>query len=349
MIKLKHSMLVRHHAGKVALHDVHAALQAAIELEHSTIPLYLYAMYSLDPKRNGEIVRIIRSAVIEEMLHMVLSANVLNALGGSPRIAGPQFVPTYPGTLPGGVEGQMTVQLRPFSMEQLMTFIEIEEPRDPIGALAQSGPDEVGSCTIGEFYLSIENAIQALPDKAFNGAPSRQIGPDLMWGSIAVIDKSSAIEAINTIIEQGEGTTTSPEEIDGVGGVNDFAHFYRFMQIHQGRRLVKTESSEQGSVDFVYAGESVEFDPAGVFPLDDNPKSSDYPAGSDARELADTFNETYTTLLATLDRLVNGYADETTFAEALAQMQSLDDQAHAMMHSPDGAIAPTFEFRATSR
>jgi len=346
MIRLKHSMLVHHHAGKVALHDVQAALQGAIELEHSTIPLYLYAMYSLDPKRNGEIVSILRSAVIEEMLHMVLSANVLNAIGGAPRITGREFIPTYPGTLPGGVEGQMTVQLRPFSMEQLMAFIEIEEPRDPIGTLAENGPGEVGSCTIGEFYLSIESAISLLPDKAFSGSPARQIGPDLMWGSVTVTDKASAIEAINTIIEQGEGTTTSPEEVHSVGG-DDYAHYYRFMQVHQGRRIVRCEAPDDDSPNFAYAGEAVVFDPAGVFPIDDNPKATDYPEGTEARRLVDTFNETYTSLLGTLNLLVNGHAEQATFAVALSQMESIEAQAHAMMHSSEGAISPTFEYRGS--
>ncbi len=49
---------------------VQAALQAAIQLEHATIPPYLYALYSLDPARNGAIADIIQGVVVEEMLHM---------------------------------------------------------------------------------------------------------------------------------------------------------------------------------------------------------------------------------------------------------------------------------------
>src|SRR5688572_31316287 len=55
------------------------ALQQAIELEHSTIPPYLYALYSLDENLNGEIADIIQSVAVEEMLHLTLAANVLNA------------------------------------------------------------------------------------------------------------------------------------------------------------------------------------------------------------------------------------------------------------------------------
>src|SRR5580700_11430191 len=67
-----------------------SALQNAIELEHSTIPPYLYALYSLKPGTNKEIAAIIRSVVLEEMLHMALVCNVLNAVGGSPLIDSPK-------------------------------------------------------------------------------------------------------------------------------------------------------------------------------------------------------------------------------------------------------------------
>ena len=46
------------------LDAVKDALQQAIELEHSTIPLYLYALYSLDMKLNGDIAGIIQSVAI---------------------------------------------------------------------------------------------------------------------------------------------------------------------------------------------------------------------------------------------------------------------------------------------
>jgi hypothetical protein len=38
--------------------------------------------------------------VIEEMLHMTIAANVLNAVGGHPAIDRPDFVPNYPEDLP---------------------------------------------------------------------------------------------------------------------------------------------------------------------------------------------------------------------------------------------------------
>ena len=70
-------------------------LPTAIELEHSTIPPYLCALYSIKDGDNQESAQIIKSVVIEEMLHMILAANVLkNAIGGARRINHPRFIPS---------------------------------------------------------------------------------------------------------------------------------------------------------------------------------------------------------------------------------------------------------------
>ena len=82
----------------VALRD---ALQTAIRLEHATIPTYLYALYSLTPGTNGEIATLLRSVVVEEMTHMGLACNMLNAIGGAPVIDGPGFLPDLPGPAAG--------------------------------------------------------------------------------------------------------------------------------------------------------------------------------------------------------------------------------------------------------
>ena len=43
--------------GIATLDDLRTHLQWAIELEHSTLPPYLCALYSLDPERNAEAAR----------------------------------------------------------------------------------------------------------------------------------------------------------------------------------------------------------------------------------------------------------------------------------------------------
>ena len=71
-------------------------LQEAIEIEHATIPPYFTAWLSIKEGHNQESSEIIKSVLIEEMLHLTLAANMLNAVGGHPDLVHPQFVPRYP-------------------------------------------------------------------------------------------------------------------------------------------------------------------------------------------------------------------------------------------------------------
>src|SRR6476659_4084113 len=97
--------------------DLRTALQNAIRLEHSTIPPYLTALATLSG--SSESVKyarqVITDIVVEEMLHMTLACNILNAIGGHPVLADAAFVPTYPGDLPMGVAGGLTVHLKRYS------------------------------------------------------------------------------------------------------------------------------------------------------------------------------------------------------------------------------------------
>jgi hypothetical protein len=61
---------------------LHYYLRQALKLEHATIPPYITALYSLKPGKNLEAFHIIRAVAVEEMLHLTLVANVLNAVGG---------------------------------------------------------------------------------------------------------------------------------------------------------------------------------------------------------------------------------------------------------------------------
>jgi hypothetical protein len=328
------------------LQAVCTALQKAIELEHATIPPYLYALYSLRPGRNVEIADIIESVVTEEMLHMTLACNVLNALGGSPNIDDPSFIPPYPGPLPGGVEDQLVVHLAPFSDAQLEAFITIEAPPDPSdfpSAAELAAPPK----TIGEFYEEISKAIGKLGDGAFTGPPANQVGPDLMPRSVVVTDTASAQQAIKVIVEQGEGTSGDPLEVVGPG----YAHYYRYMQIQKGRQLVPLSFGGPAPEDqYAYQGAPVPFDRAGVYPLLTDPgvDTNLYLAGTAAALANDSFNYTYTSLLKALHILFNGAATQAQFNRSLGLMMSLKGQAKAMMAAiPNAAefVGPSFQYQ----
>src|SRR5258708_39648506 len=93
-------------------------LMAAVELELLTIPPYLTALYSLGGKSETA-EEIIRSAVMEEMLHLALAANVLNAVGGKPELTTGGYVPRYPAKMPFHEPQTFQVSLLPFGREAL--------------------------------------------------------------------------------------------------------------------------------------------------------------------------------------------------------------------------------------
>jgi hypothetical protein len=333
---------------------LHRHLQAAVELEHATIPAYLAALYSIKSGRNPAAAAILRSVVVEEMLHMTIAANVLNALGGAPRLDRPGFIPVFPGPLPMGVRGGLEVGLHRLTRGLVAsTFMVIEEPEAPIeipvdepatrrfAALGGNGPPQ-GPATIGQFYAAIVEKIRQLGQGAFTGAPQRQVVDGTWFPAdqlFAVTTVDDAVRALQVIVEQGEGTRTSPED----GAVP--AHYYRFAEIVNGRSLVRDGSSP---TRWSYSGAPVDVDPAGVWNVLEDPKTVDYPPGSRARMLAEQFNVGYTNLLRALEETFNG--DPPHLEVALGLMYELRLTATAIVSTPlpgtGYQAGPTFEYTA---
>lgn len=65
--------------GKEQLFDL---LNEAFKIELTTIPLYLSALFSI--KDEGEASKLIRSVAKDEMKHLFIVSNLLNAIGKSP-------------------------------------------------------------------------------------------------------------------------------------------------------------------------------------------------------------------------------------------------------------------------
>lgn len=343
------------------VHGLREALQAAIELEHSVIPPYLYALYSLMPGGNGTVAEIIRSVVDEEMLHLTLAANLLNAVGGRPALDWPGMLPRYPGPLPGTVDDGLVVGLAPFSIPLVRdTFMRIEQPELPEnyggappasaacgGAAGSAGWAGSGSAgeglTIGQFYRQIRTTLVALGEDAFTGRRHHQVTTNLLPGAIPVTGVASACQAIDTIIDQGEGTVTGPMEVVGM----DVAHYYRFAEIVHGRRLIRFLGPPRPR--WAYLGAPVTVNPAGIRPVPANPTLAGYPAGSAVRHACQSFNYTYTSLLKVLHTTFNGTPGELMSAVSL--MGSLQQQAVDMMAgtTTNGVPAgPSFEWQPTN-
>ncbi|XP_019630269.1 PREDICTED: uncharacterized protein LOC109474415 [Branchiostoma belcheri] len=111
------------------LGDLKKTLQIAVQLELSTIPPYLSALFSIKDGDNKEVTALLRSVVVDEMKHMALVANLLNAIGGAPYLNKPSVVPFYPAPLPAGANPGLVVKLARCSLNQIRTVFQgIEKP-----------------------------------------------------------------------------------------------------------------------------------------------------------------------------------------------------------------------------
>lgn len=328
--------------------DLRRHLQWAIELEHATIPPYLCALYSLDAARNPEPAQVVGTVLAEEMLHLALAANLLNAVGGSPKLDTPELLPPYPHPLPHG-DRSVHVQLVPFGPEALELFLRIEQP-----ASADDPPEGEEYRTIGQFYAAIEAGLRALCDKlgedaVFTGDPKRQIGAFHLRGGggevIAVHDLKTASAALAEIVEQGEGAART-DVWDGDRDVfhperEEVAHYYRFQELRLGRRYRTGDTPASGPT-----GEKIEVDFDGVLPMRPNPRTADYPEGSPVRAAQEEFNQTYSLLLYQLEQAFTGEPGQ--LKDAVGTMFGLRKQAVALMKMPSGdgttTAGPTFEY-----
>ncbi|MFT4806195.1 MAG: hypothetical protein ACI9YE_003427 [Psychroserpens sp.] len=359
------------------------ALQTSAELEHATIPPYLTAMFSLANTENTKIAGLIHSVVIEEMLHLTIACNILNAVGGSPVLNKPSFVPSYPGPLPGGVEGGLTVPIAKFSKNLVKNvFMVIEEPEEPIDIklglhlmarteLTDSGNlealkaelqeraaalEDKENLTIGEYYGYIKILLEVLEITAqlecstiFTGDPERQVVDEKWFPSnelFAVTDLESAKKAIDLIVDQGEGSSTDPfiDSDDEAAGAHEPAHFYRFEEIYMGKELKKDLRAKVG---YSYSGVEIPFFPSQVPNMKENPKTSNYPPSSLAFLNSNLFNYNYTNLLNSLHETFNGAPDK--LSNAMGSMYALRLYALKLMALPDpnnpGYVAgPSFEY-----
>jgi hypothetical protein len=224
---------------------IRGALQTAVALEHSTMPLYCAAMYSLEVQ-NYPSYNIIRSVLMEEMVHMATAANMVAALGGSPQIRG--LNPVYTGTgLPGGVSPDLPVVLAQLSHPQLENFMRLEAP----GFMLPEWRRRVPYPTIGAFYDAIREAIERHPAQiraaVAAGGPANQVGGNLGYPTFERDDPTDAVErflaALDIITEQGEGAGG-----DTIGAGEAFqregSHYARFAELRYGRRYLPPAATE---------------------------------------------------------------------------------------------------------
>jgi len=325
------------------LDELRDHLQTAVEIEWSVIPPYLCAGWSIADGRNELAATCIEDVVIEEMLHLTLACNLLNAIGGEPHLTPPKAqLPSYPSPLPHS-DDAFLVNLLPFSPEALETFRRIESP-----APDSDPPQHDRYHTIAQFYEAVRGELVALASQQeiFTGHRSRQVGGPYYYGSggeaFPVFDLESATRALDLIVDEGEGIHHSIWDGDHelLGEDEELAHFFRFDELYRGRRYVRGDTPSSGPT-----GEPIMLDYGGVLPMRPNPKAADHPPGSELRAMTEECNRTYSELLRGLEAAFNGHPHE--LVDSVQTMLRLRYQAIALMRVPvgDGLTAgPAFEW-----
>jgi hypothetical protein len=235
----------------------------AAELEHMIMCQYLFAEFTLKSgteegltEEQAEAVerwrKVIGGIAVEEMLHLALVYNLLTAIGGAPTFSRPNF-PQLCGYFPS----RLQLDLMPFGERALKHFLYLERPegmelqpadgfvpcappREPVTA-AEIMPRPQEYTTVGQLYRGIAEGLRALvaahgEERVFIGVPQAQATPERFhWPQLtAVTDLESALEAVERIIEQGEGAR---------GDWRD-AHYGRFLdmwdEFHELRRADPT-------------------------------------------------------------------------------------------------------------
>ena len=237
-------------------------LSEAASLEHMIMCQYLFAAFSLKRNINEGITeeqleaiqrweRQISQVATQEMLHLTLVNNLLSSIGSIPFFGRPNF-PQHARYYPPGVQ----LALLPFGQDALQHFLFLERPEGmdledapefevlsiPKPSLeidtGQIVPQAQDFATVGHLYRGLEQGFRYLVDKYGEGQVF--IGPlraqatqkHFAWPQIiTVTDLSSAVKAIETIIEQGEGARGDWRE----------AHYGKFLQIAQEYRELKEQ------------------------------------------------------------------------------------------------------------
>jgi rubrerythrin len=219
--------------------DLREHLQLAIQIELTTIPPYLYAMYSIEDRANTA-TKLIRSVAAEEMLHATLMANILLGVGGEPRFYDPEVIPRYPAPLPHHTP-ELVVELAPCTPDVIESvFLTIERPGVP------GAPDEADCWeSQGQLYHAVENAMRRLDgDGNLFATPQRdrqlhdphgyvtvKYDSTASGGMVVVDSLERAIEATEVAVHQGEGLS---DDRFADKGSEELTHYSKFLSILDG-------------------------------------------------------------------------------------------------------------------
>jgi Ferritin-like len=341
--RAKHGTEAWRHEDELA--HLHAALDGAVTLEFATLPPYLAAIWSIKDELHP-VAKSLREILQEEMLHMALACNMLVAIGGRPNLTG--GAPVYPGHLPLDVHPELIVPIAGFSEAVLKGFLEIERPNHPghhvalatARDLAKDDPTPTdGDVTIGEMYEQTRQSFHRLQPAL---STEHQITGPLAWMVVRNLDEID--RAIGVIMRQGEGSDGPADT-----GADDLAHYYRFAEMLERRKLVYDATSGRFAFDT-----PIDFDfERDVWPMAPVPAggyTDRVVADPEVRRLVRGFNLTYSKLLDLLQAAWVERGGQASFWHAIETMFALEQFAKPLLRipRPDGAgnYGPDFRYIA---
>jgi CDGSH-type Zn-finger protein/uncharacterized Fe-S cluster protein YjdI len=332
-------------------------LSEAAEIEHGLMCCYLYASFSLGapfqrslPAEQASMVkrwqRVIAEIARDEMVHLALVSNAMNAVGATPHLRRPNF-PVAPGYYPQGV----VTFLAPFCLATLDHFIYLERPEgvelaDGEGFRShvsyQRGgrsdrliPSAQDYTTVGHLYRGICAGFAHLGQRLgeaelFCGDPALQLGPPelSMPGLSKVTNLVSASAAVDTIVTQGEGSTHG----------HDQSHYHRLSRLRQ--ELCDWLAREP---DFLKPVQAVATNPVMRHPP--VPDGLVWVNQEPAASLLDVTNATYLIMLRALELLFSPAARDpavrpVVLEASLAAMRALPTAGELLTGLPANAELP---------
>jgi Ferritin-like len=336
------------------------AAQLAVQVEFTTIPAYLTALYSIS-QPDSAAYQALRSVVVEEMFHVNQAANLLVAIGGLPRFT-PPYAPTYPAYLPHANTNTTPYiglyRASPSVFENIFAGIETPAPTD-------APPEGDDYDTIAQLYGALRRGL-----RRYRGAPplftpnpeGRQRGDIYLgkFGGRAVIveDLQGAENGITQIVQQGEGHLPISRPLMPFERFGAYNHYGKRTDGTYGP-IIGTPYELSHFIKFRTAALDTAGFPA-TYPIVSNARREDF-SNPVAVEKATQFDAAYSIVLKALEasfRIAAPAVPDPYFATALPLMhQVLPNLARALMSTPTRAdgdpaagpnAAPTFNFDAAA-
>lgn len=308
-----------------------ALAQIAMEVEFSTIPVYLTGLYSIQEKDNTAY-QALRSVVMEEMFHFNQAANLVVALGAQPKLTGAS-APNYPSYLPHA-NPATTPRLGLYRASKEVfsrVYAAIETPAAP-GAPAQGDQYDTIAQLYAALLLAIDDHYRQFGSSPFASempgipeTPGIRQRTDIYIGKfggkvIEITDKKSAYDAIRQIVQQGEGTVPTEAPLNPMQEYGAYQHY--------GQRTDGTYGPIMGTpyeMSHFIKFRHVSLDPSAfppTFPIISNPTTDQF-TNPAAQDLSDLFNGVYTLLLHALEDSFKGVSEtqvDPFFGVALSLM-----------------------------